>query len=257
MPADSPDFQAATDIAPIALGTVPINPGATQGQATFTVPGTATGIEVVVSSTLTLTSVQVDGGTTGFRYMNQTTPTSSGAFYSLPIRGANEATVTVTCNVTPAYVPPFPGIVAWVSALTGTGIVAAYSSGVAGLFQREAVPGTILAGSVAATTGAGTVIVTIPAGRTWRGSVGGVIVAVAKASVQVAGAGATPAAGTILCEQQLLSLSGAGAVMSATGVYVQAPAGNAVTINGIASVNATTDAWANGVLLGGPAVGIG
>lgn len=118
-----------------------------------------------------------------------------------------------------------------------------------------------------ATTGA-TTLITVPAGRTWVGTVG-VACAVtttagsstagqARAVVTVAGAGVTPAAGTIMAAE---AKSGANAVTGLVGTQghrsaslpftVVAPGGNAVTIQVTTTITGTAgvvDSTATGAL---------
>ena len=118
-------------------------------------------------------------------------------------------------------------------------------------------------------TTAATTVVTIPAGRTWVGTVGvSCAVSIAAASstagqaravVTVAGTGVTPAAGTILAAEAKVGANAATGTVggsesrSATSPFtVIAPAGNSVTIQ-VASTNAGTasvvDCWATGALV--------
>lgn len=122
--------------------------------------------------------------------------------------------------------------------------------------------------SFAATTGA-TTLITIPAGRTWKGEIGvSCAAAVAAAStvagqargvVAVAGTNVVPAAGTIMAVE---AKAGANAATGTVGAQaanegsmkavVVAPAGNAVTVT-VATTQAGTssvvDAWASGELV--------
>jgi hypothetical protein len=148
-------------------------------------------------------------------------------------------------------------------ALTGTGQA-----------QVVATPPTITAANIldgrllfVATTAA-TTLITIPAGRTWIGTIGAsTSVAVAGASAvageatgifTTAGAGVTPAAGAIFGVHCLVGANVVGGTVGSDGsdaastrVVVIAPGANAVTIQ-VASTNTGTssvvDAWAIGEL---------
>jgi hypothetical protein len=123
-------------------------------------------------------------------------------------------------------------------------------------------------GSFTATTAATTVI-TVPANRTWVGTVGvSCTTAIAAASatagqaravITVAGVGVTPAAGTILAAE---ARAGANATTGTVGTQghrsitapltVIAPVGNAVTVqvtSTIAGTYGVVDAWASGALI--------
>lgn len=107
-----------------------------------------------------------------------------------------------------------------------------------------------------ATTGA-TTLITVPAGRTWVGSVivsavaqnaaANAVLGEARATVSVAGAGAAPAAGTLF---ELGALAGAnvaaglvgsqGANSGTVSAIIVAPAGNAVTMQAAAVITGTS-----------------
>jgi hypothetical protein len=114
----------------------------------------------------------------------------------------------------------------------------------------------IVGGSTQSTTTAQTVI-TIPAGRTWKGTVGLSIAqsaaASTNASIQTAGANVVPAAGTIVVAAVDTEVTAAGFSSDAavsSDVYVQAPAANAVTlVTNWATAPTSASAWANGILL--------
>ena len=118
-------------------------------------------------------------------------------------------------------------------------------------------------------TTAATTVVTIPAGRTWVGTVGvscavGIAAASAtagqaRAVVTTAGTGVTPAAGTILAAEAKVgansatgTVGGSGSQSASAAFTVIAPAGNSVTIQ-VASTNAGTasvvDCYATGALV--------
>lgn len=128
----------------------------------------------------------------------------------------------------------------------------------------------VLTGRVATTaTTAATTIVTVPAGRTWVGTVGASVSCAvtaatategrASAVISTAGTGVTPAAGVYLGVD---AVAGANAATGTTGngaanygsapLAVVAPAGNAVTIQ-VATTNTGTvarvDAFASGMLV--------
>lgn len=121
--------------------------------------------------------------------------------------------------------------------------------------------------SFTATTAATTVL-TVPAGRTWVGTVGvacsvanaaaNATAGVSRAVVTTAGAGATPAAGTILAVEAKCGANAAtgtvgsqNAVRQALTFTVVAPGGNAVTIQCATTVTGTAgvvDVTATGAL---------
>ena len=115
----------------------------------------------------------------------------------------------------------------------------------------------VAGGVVLANSAASTAFLTVPAGRTWYGSVG-VTCAEGTTSaldhntqVVTAGTGVVPAAGTIIAVGLSKRDTGSGQVVM-NNVYVVAPAGNAVTLNllnSAAAVNLTGAASATGVLL--------
>lgn len=101
-----------------------------------------------------------------------------------------------------------------------------------------------------------TTIITIPAGRTWVGSVSvcasnaDTTQSLASTKVVTAGTGVTPAADTIIANV-ISRRDSAATVMTHYPVYVTAPGGNAVTLQ-LVNSRATTysgTASANGILL--------
>lgn len=101
-----------------------------------------------------------------------------------------------------------------------------------------------------------TTFLTIPAGRTWVGSIAvcgsnaDTTQSLASSSITTAGTNVTPAAGTVLA-QVISRRDSAATVMTHYPVYVTAPAGNAVTLQLTNSRGTTYSgaASANGVLL--------
>jgi hypothetical protein len=122
-------------------------------------------------------------------------------------------------------------------------------------------------GSFAATTAA-TTLITVPATRTWVGTVGlSVASAIAAAStvagqargvITVAGTNVTPAAGTVMAAEAKAGANAAAGTVGSSAdhsasmpLVVVAPAGNAVTVQVTSTVAGTAgvvDAWASGVL---------
>ena len=102
-----------------------------------------------------------------------------------------------------------------------------------------------------------TVLITVPAGRVWKGTISVVgLSAATTASMQNArvvtvGTNVLPPANTILAIAASQMQSSGPSEMQVTDVYVSAPAGNAVTINLINSTATTFTGTAacNGVLL--------
>lgn len=115
----------------------------------------------------------------------------------------------------------------------------------------------ILAGTAVATnTVTAQTIITIPAGRTWRGqvvvSIASTAAAIVGATVDTNGTNAVPAAGTIVARVNIGGLTSGGFSTAASfDVTAQAPVGNSITlrlVNTSATAN-TSSATANGVLL--------
>jgi hypothetical protein len=138
-----------------------------------------------------------------------------------------------------------------------------------GTAQSPVAPADVLAGyqGFAATTAATTVI-TVPAGRTWVGTVtiqcaaaevaAGLVAATATGIVSTAGVGVTPAAGTVLRCDALVAANAAGGTISADSassvsqpLIVVAPAGNPVQVQAAATIAGTAgqvNVTASGVL---------
>lgn len=98
----------------------------------------------------------------------------------------------------------------------------------------------ILGGSVNTLNGGPSNLITIPANRVWKGTVGCTATANIVAAIKTAGVGVTPAAGTLLAQTD----TGA----PATSKVFVAAAGGAVTVT-LSTSGANGDGWANGVLL--------
>jgi hypothetical protein len=133
------------------------------------------------------------------------------------------------------------------------------------------VAANVIAGTVSHTsTTAAATIVTIAAGKTWRGTIGiscdvGIAAASATAGqalgvITTAGTNATPAAGTYLaCEARAGANAATGTVgaqgansVACSDFVVIAPAGNAVTIQGASTIAGTAgrvDFFAAGIYL--------
>lgn len=128
----------------------------------------------------------------------------------------------------------------------------------------SAVPATANIVSGRATADAATII-TVPAGRTWKGTVSltaslataiGAAATAATPTVSIAGAGATPAAGAILGRPLNVAASAATATNGSnvagnadTELTVAAPAGNAVTLTLQLGGATAASATATGLLL--------
>lgn len=127
----------------------------------------------------------------------------------------------------------------------------------------------VLTGSLshAVTTGAATII-TVPAGRTWVGTVGiscsvsvtaaATTQGLARGVVAVAGAGVTPSAGTVLAVDAKAAANAATGTVGSQGgnalampLTVIAPIGNSVTVTLASTITGTVgqvDAYASGAL---------
>lgn len=115
----------------------------------------------------------------------------------------------------------------------------------------------ILAGTAVATNSVTAVnIITIPAGRTWRGqvavSIAGTAAAIVAATVETDGTNAIPAPGTIVARVNIGGLTSGGMHAAATfDVTAVAPTANPINlrlVNTSATAN-TSSATANGVLI--------
>lgn len=120
----------------------------------------------------------------------------------------------------------------------------------------------ILSGSAtAANTAAAQTLLTVPAGRTWEGTITVSLTnqattgSLVNAQIKTAGTNVTPAAGSVLLTVQagtVGTVTSDASNFGATGdIYVQAPAGNAVTLTltNSTATTCTSNASANGVLL--------
>lgn len=115
---------------------------------------------------------------------------------------------------------------------------------------RVPAPTAILGNTLVVATA--TTLITIPAGRTWQGSVAAeasATAAAASAVISTAGTGVVPAAGNLLVVDALGAAGGLGDsnANNMANVYVSAPAGNAVTLT--ATIVGTGSCSANGILL--------
>lgn len=115
----------------------------------------------------------------------------------------------------------------------------------------------VLAGTAVATNSTTPVtLITIPAGRTWKGqvvvSIASTAAAIVAATVDTNGTNAVPAAATVVARVNIGGLTSGNFSDSASfDVLAQAPAGNSITlrlVNTSATAN-TSSATANGVLL--------
>ena len=172
----------------------------------------------------------------------------------------------------------FPGPSSETSNITELGGTAiSTGGGVVDAGTERVTPGAPTAANIldgfntqSATQGA-TTLITIPAGRTWKGKIGAsCFIACAAANTtngtaacvfSVAGAGATPAAGSIFAVRAQAAPTAAGGTtgtcgsnFGSTDVVVIAPAGNSVTIQTTITVSAAAtqgivDAFATGELI--------
>lgn len=267
MPNDSPDWAALTDVGSVPIGTLTIPPaGGTTADQFFNLDAATVGVLVLLSGQQPAgTVLSILGG-------NSTEPYVSG----LNVGGARVPIVVAPVNgkaeigveVVMTFVNPQAGneAVATVFALRGAGFTmvsappaqplpvdvsmggaASVTQGTSPWVEVEQAPATILGASANA---GGATLVTIPAGRTWRGSIQ-ISNETPNSSVQVqtAGAGVTPAAGTALCAAVLAAGATSSTSPDIADVYVSAPAGNAVTLTTVVAGAPTFIATANGRLL--------
>lgn len=267
MPNDSPDWAALTDVGSVPIGNLTIPPaGGMFADGFFQLDAATVGVLVL------LQGQQAAGTTLGIYGGNSTEPYVSGLDVSgarvpiviAPVNGKAEISVEVRMN----FASPQPGnaVVATVFALRGAGFsmvtappaqplpVDASRGGAVGTTQGtvpwlevEQAPSSILGGS---SNAGGATLVTIPAGKTWRGSVQ-ISNETPNSSVQVqtVGAGVTPAAGTALCASVLAAGASATSNADIAEVYVSAPAGNAVTLATVVAGAPVFIAVCNGRLL--------
>lgn len=129
MPADSPDWQAATDVAPILLGTVQIANGASANTVAFTLPSTTTGLRIVgLQVSPFLTELDVIGTTTEVAYLGDNNIGGIfNAVYNVPVAAAIDPVVNITVKIGAPNPGPGALTVAWVAALTATGMEAVYA----------------------------------------------------------------------------------------------------------------------------------
>lgn len=126
-------------------------------------------------------------------------------------------------------------------------------SGTVGVVETKTNPANILSGgTVVQNSTTSTAFLTIPPGRTWRGTVS-VCAANNRATaahgdsrVVTAGTGVVPAADTILAVAVSFRDTAPG-VATVSGVEVVAPAGNAVTLNLVNSLGTTYSGSASAV----------
>ena len=267
MPNDSPDWLALTDVGAVPIGTLTIPPaGGTLADGFFALDASTVGVLVLLSGQQPVgTTIGIYGGNSTEPYVNGLDVSGSRVpIVVAPVNGRAEISVEVRMHFAAAQLGN--EAVATVFALRGAGFavvtappaqplpVDASRGGAVGVTQGtspwvevEQAPATILGGSAAA---GGATLITVPAGRTWRGSVQ-ISNQTPGSSVQVqtAGAGVTPAAGTVLCGAQLAAAATASSDPSIAEVYVSAPAGNAVTLTTVVAGAPTFVATCNGRLL--------
>lgn len=187
------------------------------------------------------------------------------------VDGTNWFTLITTTNVAgesqfSGTSVPFSNLRARCTAVSGgtSPTINVYAGAYASSPGPNQVPHTpnVLSGSAtAANTAAAQTIITIPAGRTWYGTVSLVLTnqattgTLVKATINTAGTGSTPAAAT-----NILTVH-AGTVGTVAGLatgsltsgpfYAVAPAGNSITltVTNNTATTCTSDAEANGVLL--------
>lgn len=98
-PNDAPDFLAATDVAPIPVGSVLILRNFTSGNAGFQLPATTTGLFLLVRAIAQQMQITVTGGVTGLSYLNIATTPGNPALLGVPIASALDNPITITCSV--------------------------------------------------------------------------------------------------------------------------------------------------------------
>lgn len=213
----------------------------------ITVPSGTHGIAVVSSDTIPTFSLV--GHQSSQLYLQLALASSPLGFAIAPFFSALDTQVELHCTGNFTL-----GQTVWIIAVYDTLATIAYGSGDVVNAVSRILPGSPLAGNILAgnnNVNAGTLI-TIPAGRTWYGSV--TVEATGSAAgngfcnAQTAGAGASPPAATILCGCLTGNATTANASNSATA-YVAAPAGNAVTISVNFGTVTTAQGTAAGILL--------
>lgn len=267
MPNDSPDWAALTDVPPIKIADlVPANVGDLSVTEIPKLPASCTGVVVLVYDYVHAITLTVQGLASVYDYLlSLAIPAHGAGPYFTAVQGTVEQSIEVLIGDPLGF--SFAGSpIASVYALGASGYqvvqapphqplkVDASSGGAVSVTQGsnpwvevEQAPATILGGSAAV---GGATLITVPAGRTWRGSVQ-ISNQTPGSSVQVqtAGAGVTPAAGTVLCGAQLAAGATASSDPSIAEVYVSAPAGNVVTLTTVVAGAPVFVATCNGRLL--------
>lgn len=126
MPNDSPDWLAATDVAPLLLGTVTVPAGQASGFANFTVPPTATALLLVFPSSNKVSAWQVRGVTSNALYANVSGLDSNSAMAWCPLVGGLDGQVSVLMVLT--GVQGADNLAATVFAYTGAGFAAMFNN---------------------------------------------------------------------------------------------------------------------------------
>jgi hypothetical protein len=260
---DSPDFLAATDVAPLFAGILSIAAFTNTVTQNFTPPAAATAVAVLVFGYAGSATVTVQG-LTSLSSVQQTLPLGGvGTTFVFPLQGDVEASISVAVALSSNNPGPGPLAAAAVSFYLGAGFTyvqnppnqpLSISPAAASLFIAEHnAAQTILGGSQFAILTPGVIIIVIPAGRTWEGTVGvkGSLVANNSVDVITSGVGANPVAGTTLAGIATgAAPSGSTVPCVSPNMRVSAPPGNSVNLRGVATVAASGAAcWADGVLL--------
>lgn len=288
MSTDSPDWVALTDVAPILLGKMVSAPGGGVSiDEFFNLPGVCTGVAVLLGDNVHPLTVTVIGLGTSYHYVdNLAVPAHADGPYLFPIQGNLENEVEVVVGdalgfpasatvaqvyalgasgyqvvqapphqplqvdlggravaLTPTPLPVDPG--GRVVTVSPNPLPVAQSS--PPWSQVEPAPATILGNAVNA---APATIITIPAGRTWKGSMWiSNDTAGTTAQIQTAGVGVIPAAGTALLVANNPGTAVDASNNSVDDVYVSAPAGNSVTLVSATFGAPVFNAGCNGKLL--------
>jgi hypothetical protein len=211
------------------------------------------------SPTVIITGVQ-----TGLIYISNAIPLipgsggsifGTGAIYLQPQDSQLDCVVTggVGGIAVVGYPTTIPATIQVVTGVGGNPLPVSFTQPIS-VTDLPGVPVTILGASALTALTPGTVMVTIPAGRTWKGAVWATTVNMLGggiASVTVVGVGALPAPGTTLVTTELHTVAGASGTPVVADTFVSAPAGNVVTLNALANNAAATGvlAAALGVLL--------
>lgn len=247
----------------LATGVVPRGDGFGQatdpfifdlGQQAFT----ASAMTTVITGAPASCTIQLQASSDGSTWTTIATSTSTSGDTQFANSGSQYTSLRVNVSAVSGGTSPTIRVV--LSAFVTAAGVAQVVTGTVSTNPATVTAANILSGSATASnTASAQTIITIPAGRTWYGTVSAEIVQTAgtglvSANINTAGAGVTPAAAVNLCTVSATAVTAAGNVsdqQTSGPFYVVAPGGNSVTLT-LTNTSATTNvshASALGILL--------